>query len=176
MTAAHERASRLVTERLVLRRAAAGDLEPLNAMMSDPQTMRWWSTPPHPDLHATRRWLEAMMSAPVLESDDFIVELNGETIGKLGAWRWPEIGYLIARPHWGRGYAREALAAFVTYAFGRGQPFLTADVDPRNGPSLALLTRAGFRETGRAQRTWLVGDAWCDSIYLRLDASDRSAA
>jgi ribosomal-protein-alanine N-acetyltransferase len=165
-----ERASRLVTERLVLRRAATGDLAALHAMMSDPETMRFWSTPPHPDLDATRGWLDAMVAAPAEESDDFIVELDGVAIGKLGAWRWPEIGYLIGRAHWGRGYAREALAAFAPYAFAKGQPFLTADVDPRNAASLALLAGAGFRETGRAQRTWQVGEAWCDSVYLRLDA------
>jgi ribosomal-protein-alanine N-acetyltransferase len=169
MTTRRQRASRLVTERLVLRRAAVGDLGALNAMMSDAETMRFWSTPPHADRDTTRAWLDAMIEAPSEASDDFIVELDGEAIGKLGAWRWPEIGYLVGRPHWGRGYAREALAAFVPYAFGRGQPFLTADVDPRNAASLALLAGAGFRETGRAQRTWQVGGAWCDSVYLRLD-------
>src|SRR5207253_9595355 len=110
------RAARLVTDRLVLRRAAPGDLAALHAMMSDAETMAFWSTPPHPDLETTRDWLRKMIAAPPEESDDFIVELEGVAIGKLGAWRWPEIGYLIGRPHWGRGYAREALAAFIPYA------------------------------------------------------------
>ena len=44
-----------------------------------------------------------------------------------------------------------------------------ADVDPRNAASLALLTRHGFIETGRAAGTWQVGDELCDSIYLALD-------
>ena len=34
--------------------------------------------------------------------------------------------------------------------------------------ALAVLTRLGFMETGRAERTLLVGDTWCDSIYLGL--------
>lgn len=157
------------TARLVLRRARPDDLAALHAMMSDAETMRYWSTPPHPDLATTRDWLDGMIAAPRESSDDFIVEKDGEILGKLGAWRLPEVGYLIGRPHWGRGYATEAMAAFVAYAFAHRTDHLTADVDPRNTASLALLARAGFRETGRAQRTWCVGGEWCDSVYLRLD-------
>jgi RimJ/RimL family protein N-acetyltransferase len=61
------------------------------------------------------------------------------------------------------------MAAFVAYMQERGLPRLTADVDPRNQPSLRLLERFGFVVTGAASRTWLVGDEWCDSVYLELD-------
>lgn len=157
------------TPRLRLRRAVAGDLDALHTMMSDAETMRFWSTPPHPDRETTARWLDSMIAAPAATSDDFIVELDGRTIGKLGAWRWPEVGFLFSRDCWGLGYASEALAAFVAYAFATGLDHLTADVDPRNSGCLALLTRHGFHETGRAARTWRVGETWCDSVYLRLD-------
>lgn len=157
------------TQRLLLRRARAEDLAALNAMMSDAETMRYWSTAPHADLETTRAWLDSMIAASPDESDDFIVECEGTVIGKLGAWRLPEVGYLIGRPYWGRGYATEAMAAFVAYAFAHRTDHLTADVDPRNTASLALLARTGFREIGRAQRTWCVGGEWCDSVYLRLD-------
>ena len=113
-----------------------------------------------------------MIAAPAETSDDFIIALDGVAIGKLGAWRMPEIGVLLSRRHWGRGYAAEALAAFVAYAFAGRTDHLVADVDPRNAACLALLGRAGFRETHRAARTWKVGDAWCDSVYLRLDRPD----
>jgi [ribosomal protein S5]-alanine N-acetyltransferase len=161
--------STIRTERLVLRRARADDLAALHAIMSDPQALRYWSTPPHPDLATTQAWLDSMIAAPPEASDDFIVELKGQLIGKLGAWRLPEVGFLLSRDQWGKGYAAEALAAFVAHAFAGRTDHLTADVDPRNRASLALLARAGFRETHRAQRTWLIGEEWCDSVYLRLD-------
>jgi [ribosomal protein S5]-alanine N-acetyltransferase len=156
------------TERLVLRPARWSDLKPLHAMMSDGQTMRYWSTPPHDTIALTRAFLENMIEAPS-DSDDFIIEKDGEAIGKMGAWRLPEIGYLLARPHWGKGYATEALKAFAAYAFAHRTDHLTADVDPRNAPSLALLSRLGFHQTGRAESTFCVGGEWCDSVYLRLD-------
>jgi RimJ/RimL family protein N-acetyltransferase len=53
--------------------------------------------------------------------------------------------------------------------FARFQiPAVIADVDPRNSACLNLLTRLGFQETHRTARTWLVGDEWCDSVYLAL--------
>ncbi len=157
------------TARLVLRKARPDDLAALHAIMSDPPAMAYWSTPPHADLETTRRWLEGMIAITAAQGDDYIVERGGRLIGKMGAWRWPEIGFLLARDVWGQGLGREALAAFVAHAFAARTDHLTADVDPDNAASLALLTGAGFAETGRASRTWKVGDRWCDSVYLRLD-------
>ena len=62
-------------------------------------------------------------------------------------------------------------------AFGvHGLPAVEADVDPRNAASLRLLGRLGFEEVGQAERTVLIGDTWCDSVYLRLDAGRWRAA
>jgi RimJ/RimL family protein N-acetyltransferase len=131
--------------------------------------MRYWSTPPHADLDETAAWVASMIEADPAASDDFIVTLHGALIGKLGAWRLPEIGFLIDRAYWGRGLADEAIAAFIDRRRRLGSSELTADVDPRNSASLSLLERHGFVETGRAAGTWQVGDELCDSVYLRLD-------
>src|SRR5438067_13274272 len=87
----------LLTRRLRLRRATGEDLAALHAIMSDAETMRYWSTLPHPDLDTTRRFLAAMIDAPEETSDDFVIERGGAVIGKLGAWRWPEVGFIFAR-------------------------------------------------------------------------------
>jgi RimJ/RimL family protein N-acetyltransferase len=158
----------LRTERLVLRRAVPDDAVAMHQVMSNPRAMRYWSTPAHVDLAQTERWMASMIHVDPAASDDFIVTLDGKPIGKLGAWQLPEIGFLIDPACWGKGYASEALAAFVDRRRERGSGELTADVDPRNEASLRLLTRAGFIETGRASGTWLVGDELCDSIYLSL--------
>ena len=51
-----------------------------------------------------------------------IEKASGKWIGRLGPWfpeGWPgpEVGWGIARPHWGRGYASEGAAAAMDYAF-----------------------------------------------------------
>ena len=113
--------------------------------------------------------MASMVEADPADSDDFIVTLDDRLIGKLGAWQLPEIGFLLDPACWGRGYALEALIAFVKRRRGLGSTELTADVDPRNFASLRLLDQAGFVEIGRASGTWLVGDELCDSVYLRLE-------
>ena len=161
----------LVTPRLRLRRARSDDLAAMHAVLSHPEAMRWWSTPPHQSLAQTAAWLEGMIASPPELSEDFVVEVDGHVVGKAGCYRLPEIGYILHPRVWGRGYATEALGAVIARVW-EGRPevqTLTADVDPRNAPSLRLLAKLGFRRTGFAERTWLVGDAWCDSVYLGLD-------
>jgi RimJ/RimL family protein N-acetyltransferase len=161
----------LRTARLVLRRAIPGDLDAMHAVLSDPRAMTYWSHGPHESLEQTREWLDSMIGSPPELSEDFVVTLDGRTIGKLGAWRLPEFGFILAPDHWRRGYASEALAAFLGHVFSRPDvDHLVADVDPRNRASLALLKRHGFAETGRASGTWETHIGRCDSVYLRLDA------
>jgi [ribosomal protein S5]-alanine N-acetyltransferase len=157
------------TERLLMRRAEVRDLGPLHDVLSNPDAMRYWSTPPHASLHQSREWLKDMMASPETESDDFVVECEGRVIGKAGFWRLPEVGYIFHPDSWGRGVGFECLSALIDRAFRRFDfHSVMADVDPRNTASLRLLAKLGFVETGRDQATILVGDEWCDSVYLEL--------
>jgi len=160
------------TERLLLRPAREDDLEPLHAILSDARAMAYWSSPPHADIDQSRKWLRSMIAIRLPEGEDFIVEHDGRLIGKAGLWRFPEIGFIFHPDHWGRGFAGEALGFVIARAFdAHGLPKVEADVDPRNERSIKLLRRLNFRETGRKERTWLVGEEWCDSVYLELDAT-----
>ena len=156
------------TDRLLLRRARAEDAAAMHRIMSNADAMRFWSTLPHSDMAQTVDWLDSMIGAPADESDDFIITLEDAVIGKLGAWRLPEIGYLLDPAAWGHGYASEALTAFIDHRRRRGSTELTADTDPRNAASRHLLRKCGFEETGHAARTWFIGGEWHDSIYYRL--------
>ena len=162
-------ADELRTKRLLLRRATYEDAVAMHRIMTNPAAMRYWSNPPHKQIDETERWMASMVEADPADSDDFIVTLDGVLIGKLGTWKIPEIGFLIDPTYWGRGYASEAMAAFIERRRGLGTTELTADVDPRNLSSIMLLARHGFMETGRAKGTWEVGDELCDSIYYRLE-------
>jgi ribosomal-protein-alanine N-acetyltransferase len=165
------------TERLLMRRAEVRDLGPMHAVLSNAEAMRYWSTPPHATLHQSREWIKAMMASPEKDSDEFVVEHGGHVIGKAGFWRLPEIGYIFHPDSWGRGLGFECLSALIDRAFRRfPMDSLLADVDPRNAASLRLLAKLGFIETRRAQATILVGEQWCDSIYLELGRANWRAA
>lgn len=159
----------LRTERLLLRKAREDDLPAIHAILSDPRETRFWSTPPHATLEQSRDWLAGMLAIDPAEGEDFVVEHQGVVIGKAGFYRYPEVGFIFHPDHWGRGFAGEALSAVLDRGFA-SRPAAIADVDPRNDACLKLLTRLGFVETGRKEKTWLVGEEWCDSVYLSLDA------
>ena len=161
----------ILTERLKLRSGVPADLSAIHLVFSDARAMTYWSSPPHATLDQTREWLDSMIAIDPAEGEDFLVELDGEVIGKAGLYRFPVIGFIFRPDTWGRGLAAEALRAVLERAFAvHALPFVIADVDPRNEACLRLLGRLGFSEIGRRQRTWLVGDEWCDSVDLRLDA------
>lgn len=165
--------SEIRTRRLRIRRAEPRDLADIHAILGDPAAMRYWSTPAHGAMDQSRCWLDAMIAAPTLISDDYVIENRGRVIGKAGCWRLPEIGYILRRDSWGNGFGYEALEAIIARIMAtRALSGIVADVDPRNIPSLALLDRLGFRETGRAARTMEVGGEWCDSVYLALSRED----
>jgi [ribosomal protein S5]-alanine N-acetyltransferase len=160
---------RIKTARLTLRRAQPSDLADVHGLLSDPRAMRYWSTPEHKTRAQTEVWLASMLADPVGESDDFLIEYEGRVVGKAGAWRLPEVGFLLHPDLWGQGFAREAMTAAITHLFAHYDiDTLTAEADPRNAASLRLLGRLGFVETHRAERTMQWKDEWCDSVYLAL--------
>lgn len=158
----------IATARLILRRARPEDLDDVHAMLSQPAAMRYWSTPEHETLEESRKWLAGMVAGGPWE-DDFLIEYSGRVIGKAGAWKLPEVGFLLHPDHWGKGLAHEAMTTVIAHLFAAHDlPELTAEADPRNTASLRLLGKLGFVETGRAERTLLWRDEWCDSVYLSL--------
>ena len=144
------------------------------AAVFDRDTVERILTPAISDMQ--QEWLEAMMASPPDQSEDFVISFGGETIGKIGAYRLPGFGYILSPRYWGIGLGSEAMAAFLEHYFGRPDATrLTADVDPRNQPSLKLLKRHGFVETGRGTGTWNTHIGPCDSIYLALEKADYRA-
>lgn len=129
--------------------------------------MRFWSTAPHRTREQTQDWLAAMMSSSAEVSEDFVVEYEGDAVGKVGFYRLPEIGFILRPDLWGLGFMSEAASAVIDHVFRtRELDEICADVDPRNAASLRLLRRLSFVETGRAERTYFIEGEWTDSVYL----------
>ena len=122
-------ATRLVTERLVLRPLRLEDTEALYAMYVDPEVMRYMSGLYTGTLEQLRERLALRIAEH--EADGFgllATELRetGELIGRCGHLQWniegcveTEVGYLFARAHWGKGYATEAARVLIADAFRR---------------------------------------------------------
>ena len=158
----------LRTERLTLRPFSTADIALLHAFFSDPDATRFWSDT-YKSIDETRAFVEGTIAADPATTCDFVIERNGEAIGKAGMWQAPEIGFFVLPAHQRQGIAREALGAVIPHlfaAYDMGE--LTADVDPDNAASIGLLKSLGFRETHRAERTMQIRGQWCDSVYFAL--------
>src|SRR5690606_38771413 len=106
----------LQTERLTLRPLQRDDAAALHAWVSDPRVMRYWSTLPHRAMDETVRWVELSLAETAAgRAHDHAVLLQGRMIGRVTFWQGDEIGFFFDPAQWGKGYAREALAAFCAY-------------------------------------------------------------
>jgi RimJ/RimL family protein N-acetyltransferase len=84
---------------------------------------------------------------------------DGEPVGTAGlgaldvTWGTAEVGYSVAREHWGNGYATEAVALLTRYAFEeRRLAKLYATVYAHNPASMRVLEKAGWHEEAVLER------------------------
>lgn len=156
------------TERLLLRAAQAEDAVPLFEVFGNADVMRYWSSAPHTRLEETEA-LVAGIEKIAGENRYFVVEQQGRAVGTAGFWEGNEIGFILHPECWQLGYGTEILTALIRHGFDTlGFDSIIADVDPRNEASIGLLTKLGFMETHRAERTIKIGEEWFDSIYFAL--------
>jgi RimJ/RimL family protein N-acetyltransferase len=82
----------------------------------------------------------------------------------------PQIGYWIAREHWGKGYATEASAAVLQIARMLGHKRLTAGHFADNPASGKVLRKIGFVPSGRpGKRFSLARGMAAESVEYTLD-------
>ncbi len=176
----------LTAQRIALRPLTAGDVPALYRVFSDPEVMRYWSSPAFADESEARELVENVQRG--FENRTFFQwglcrQDDDAVIGTCTLWqldpenRRSEIGFILGREHWGHGYMSEALRALLDFAFSElGLRRLEADVDPENAPSIALLDRLGFRYEGHLRERWLVAGKVCDSLIYGLLAREWRSA
>jgi RimJ/RimL family protein N-acetyltransferase len=168
----------LATPRLRLRWMAEDDAAAQYAIFSDPEVVRYWSSAPWTSLAQSEETIDrALAGYRDGSSLRFAVELPERpgligcvTLHKLDEQsRRCEIGYALARSHWGQGYATEAVRAALAYGFDTlALNRVEADIDPRNLPSARTLARLGFRKEGFMPERWIVGGEPADTDFYGL--------
>lgn len=147
----------VVTERLELWQPRGSDMAEVIAMVSDPETGRFLGPESRAADHFTR--FQRNAGSWFLHGyGNFTVRKRGhsEIVGNCGifhSWRglgedfddMPEVGWIIAAEHSGKGYASEAMAAAVDW-FERehGKQRIVCMIDPDNATSIHLAGKLGF--------------------------------
>ena len=170
------------TTRLVLRPPERDDAQALFSIFSDPEVMRYWSTPPWQSLDDATTCIERDRAAQVDGSSlRLLLEpaAGGPVVGAISllgfveASRRAEVGYILSRAAWGRGLIHEALGALLEHAFAKlSLRRIEADIDPRNERSARVLERLGFVREGFLRERWLVGDEVSDTAFYGLLARE----
>jgi RimJ/RimL family protein N-acetyltransferase len=82
---------------------------------------------------------------------------TGGLIGRIGFYEpegWPgmELGWMLAREHWGRGLATEGARAALQFAFATLQkPQVISLIRPENVASIRLAEKLGEQPWGRSR-------------------------
>ena len=168
----------LVTERLVLRRVTAADVDNLLALDGDPEVMRYLEprvrTRAQIETEVLPLFLGRCQRYPGFGRWAADTRSGGEFIGWFGMRPvrpteaaiidWPdappgsgvaEIGYRLRRSAWGRGYPTEGARVLVRRAFTElGIREVVATTMTVNRRSRAVMERAGLRYPRTVHLTW----------------------
>jgi RimJ/RimL family protein N-acetyltransferase len=166
----------LETARLTLRPFREADVQPFWELSQDPEVMRYMGDRTLPTLHEAWRAIAGSIGHWALRGyGQWAIEEreSSRLIGRAGIinpaeWPGAEVGYLLGRAWWGRGYATEAAQAAMDWGFretGFGE--LISLIDPANTASIAVAMRLGetLRDEvellgHRVQRYAITREAW----------------
>ena len=169
----------LTTERLRLRPFTEADLPEFVRYRQLPEVARLQAWDESYSLEDASAFLERQRSARLGQPDSrvqlAVVGIDtGWLLGDLFVHTLPdvrqlEIGYTLAPAFQGRGFMTEAVRAFLFAWFADPESWrVQATTDPRNGPSIRLLERLGFRREARhIKRMWFKGE-WADDLVYAV--------
>jgi [ribosomal protein S5]-alanine N-acetyltransferase len=171
------------SERLRIRRFAAGDLDDFLAYQADPVVRRHLpGEPMSREQAADYLAAQAVLDESATQAwHGYAVEHVAElrVIGDVGVWAPGDsgapgdVGFQFHPGFHGRGYASEAMRTFVPYVFGTFSfPGITATCDPANTSSQALMKRLGMRlieESETRIRYAVTREEWRAASMLAVD-------
>jgi RimJ/RimL family protein N-acetyltransferase len=139
----------------VLREWRESDLDAWAAMYADPEVTRYLGGP----IDRQEAWARLAMHAgqwALRGYGTWAVQrlADGAFLGRAGLWRpegWPgvEVTWAFTRAAWGHGYATEAGAAQLDYAWRVvGLPAVVALIHPDNSASMRVARRLGLSPVG----------------------------
>lgn len=168
------------TQRLLLRPVWPEDAQALFAAINDQGIVCNLARAPWPYSPNDAREFAQLAQNPLYPH--FLLTLPGDAgqtlIGSCGIGDRDgeaELGYWIARSHWGQGYATEAARAVIANAWMIGHQRLVASHYIDNPASGSVLRHLGFRPTGIVRPRYSAGrgyEAMAQEYALESDMAD----
>ena len=151
---------KLETPRLLLRAFREEDFDSYARMLAEPEVMRYIGE--GRPLTRPEAWRNMAMVIGHWQLRAFGLwaveeKTSGALIGRIGFWNpegWPgfELGWLLDRNSWGRGFATEGARAALHNAFEeRNQTRVISLIHPENSASIRVAVRLGETYEGRVE-------------------------
>jgi ribosomal-protein-alanine N-acetyltransferase len=164
----------VLTARLRLRKPVSEDAEEIfRRYAQDPEVTKYLTWRPNRTIEETHEFLRACFVAwEEARSFHWIIvrkkdsQLLGMISARIDAHKW-ELGYVLARKYWGKGYMTEAVEAVIDRAFKQPEIYrVWAVCDIDNLASARVMEKAGMKREGILRR-------W--SIHPNLGAEPRDS-
>ena len=160
------------TDRLVLRLMGSADIPLHVAYRSDPEVAahQQWDMPYDPERSAHLAEQDGLDDLVLGDWTTLAIEVDGEVVGDVctqvhETGGVAEIGYTLAREHWGHGYASEAARALVEDLVTRiGVQRVYGELDPENVASQRVLEAVGLVCEGVTRTSYLWRGEWTDNM------------
>jgi RimJ/RimL family protein N-acetyltransferase len=165
---------RLETPRLLLRLPEPRDADAIVRGFANINVVQNLDNPPWPYRreHAETFIAEALHAYEEGRGIPCAVTLDGDMIGMVGVRQRegaPYLGYWIAEPHWGRGFATEAGEALVRRFFSNSrEDRLNSGAILENPASVQVLRKLGFEEKGHGVFVSRIRNATLPNINMAL--------
>jgi len=149
----------LETERLVLRMFREDDFEQYARICADPEVMRYLGGKPLERWEAWRHMAMMIGHWHLRGYGIWAVEeqQTGNLVGRIGLFNpdgWPglELGWVLGRDHWGKGYATEGASRALEYRFTElGGDHLISLINAGNSASIRVAERLGEKLEGKTE-------------------------
>ena len=167
----------LTTERLILRNVTEDDFEDMYQLRNDPDVMRYINKEEQTRERVGEFIQKIIYNNTNNEAINWMMCLKDDPrpIGNFAFWRVDkvnhraEIGYMLAKSHWRKGYLNEAMQAGLDYAFNVMKLHsIEANINPENDASRKLLQKFGFQQEAYFKQNYYFRDQFIDSAIFSL--------
>ncbi len=138
------------TERLTVRHFCSFDIPACEAWLSDPEVMRWIEEP------FDHNQIEEFLNANAFLREPRVYAVQEKEGGNLAGHlifhpfdeSGYELGWILKKEAWHKGYASELTEAAVSFAKEKGIRALIIECDRRQQATVSLAEHCGFRLSG----------------------------
>jgi ribosomal-protein-alanine N-acetyltransferase len=170
----------LETDRLVLRRLEADDLEDIFEYASDREVAKHTSWPAHTTIEDSREFINYVLELYKNgEVAPWGVVCEGKVVGTCGFlyWNlhssWAEIGYALASKYWGRGLMTEAVWEIISFGFQKMKlNRIQGRCEVENIASVRVMEKAGMKMEGVLREHEYSNGRYLDMIVYSILRSE----